>query len=83
MMFTTVFFTPFWRRHPDRERLIALTSGNEIARPLVRWTWLLIVWVFSVAMLPAVARAEGATITGAKLEASEDGYQVCVLFYLT
>ena len=27
-------------------------------------------------MLPAVARAEGATITGAKLEASEDGYQV-------
>ena len=76
MMFTTVFSTPFWRRHPDRERLIALTSGNEIARPPVRWTWLLIVWVFSVAMLPAVARAEGATITGAKLEASEDGYQV-------
>ena len=42
----------------------------------MRWTWLLIVWIFSFAMLPAVARAEGATITGAKLEASEDGYQV-------
>jgi hypothetical protein len=36
----------------------------------------LLLILFSMAMLPAAARAEGATITNAKLEASEEGFQI-------
>lgn len=37
---------------------------------------MLIVCFLIVTVAPATARAEGATITSAKLEASEDGYQI-------
>ena len=55
-------------------RLIAPRLG--IAPSLMRWRRLLIVLFVCTTVVPATARAEGATITSAKLEASEDGYQV-------
>ena len=74
MMFTTVFSTPFWRKRHKAVRLIALPSGN--ARPRLRWTMALIAAIVSAALLASRAHAEGATIESAKLEASDDGYQV-------
>ena len=79
MMFTTVFSTPFWRRRPNAAWFIAvwlnvLQPGT--ATPPRRWTWLLAICIANIAMAPGSARAEGATITSARLEASEDGYQV-------
>ena len=78
MMFTTVFSTPFWRKRPKAVRLIVLRFVPEIgvSRPSNRWTWIFVVILFISTILPATARAEGATIISAKLEASEDGYQV-------
>jgi hypothetical protein len=40
------------------------------------WATLLALCLFAAALSPSIARAEGATITNAKLEASEDGYQI-------
>ncbi len=57
-------------------RLIALPSGAEISRLFLRLACLLIVAVLTVTVFSTAARAEGAIITGAKLEASEDGYQI-------
>lgn len=76
MMFTTVFFTPFWRRLPDRFRVIALPWGTQISRLFLRLPGLLIVSALTFTAMSTAAHAEGATITGAKLEASEDGYQI-------
>ena len=74
MMFTTVFTTRFWRRRPNAVPLIALRFG--IVRPPGHWMWLLAICVLAAVVAPTSARAEGATITAAKLDASEDGYQV-------
>ncbi len=57
-------------------RLIALPSGAEISRLFLRLACLLIVAVLTVTVFSTAACAEGAIITGAKLEASEDGYQI-------
>ena len=76
MMFTTVFFTPFWRRLPDRVHLIALPWGTRISRLFLRLLCVLIVSALVSTAMSTAAHAEGATITGAKLEASEDGYQI-------
>ena len=73
-MFTTVFSTRFWRRRPNAVRLIALHL--RIARRPNSWAWLAAICVVAAVLAPMAARAEGATITAAKLEASEDGYQV-------
>ena len=56
--------------------LIGLRSGYSL--PCSRWTWPLIVCLCIAALQPSSARADpnGATITPAKLEATEDGYQV-------
>ena len=56
--------------------LIVLRSG--CALPCSRWAWPVIVCFCIALLLPSTARAEasGATITTAKLEATEDGYQV-------
>lgn len=75
MTFTTVSTTRCWRKRPDVRRLIALRS--VIARQFVRSAWLLVFCSTVVALAPATARAEGgATITSARLDASEDGYQL-------
>ncbi len=42
----------------------------------MQWACVPILSVFCCTLLPTTAYAEGATITGAKLEAFEDGYQV-------
>lgn len=55
-------------------RLIEFRVG--IAPLRNRWRWLLIGCFCGTTLLPSTARAEGATITSAKLEASEDGYQI-------
>ena len=74
MMFTTDFSTHFWRRLPSRVQLNAHRSG--IGRSSTRWTWLLAGCVLNAVVVSANVRAEGATIVSAKLEASEDGYQI-------
>ena len=57
-------------------QLTALRLGNSF--PLSRWTWSVIVWICLTPLVPASARAEttGATISSARLEATEEGYQV-------
>ena len=57
-------------------QLTQLRSGYSL--PCSRWTWPLIACVCVAVVLPRSACAEGggAAITGAKLEATEDGYQV-------
>ena len=79
MMFTTVFSTLFWRRRPNAARFIAVRLNvlqPRTVTPPRRWTWLLAICIANIAMAPGPARAEGATITSASLEASEDGFQV-------
>jgi hypothetical protein len=79
MMFTTVFSTRSWRKRHNAARFDAMrmsAAGGAIAQSRRQLTWLLTGCCFCVAVMAATAHAEGATISGAKLEASEDGYQV-------
>ena len=57
-------------------RLIALFSGTDLPRQFCRPVCILLASVLSVAVMSTAVHAEGATVTGAKLEASEDGYQI-------
>ena len=79
MMFTTVFSTRFWRKRPKAVLLVAvrLTALRlAIARQRLQLNHLLIGCFLGITLLPVVVHAEGATISSAKLEASEDGYQI-------
>jgi hypothetical protein len=74
MTFTTASITLSWRKRLKVVRLFPFRSG--ITRVYGGLHWLLALALFAVAMSPLVAHAEGATITDAKLEATEDGYQI-------
>ena len=53
-------------------------SRSGYSLPCSRWTWALIACICIATLLPTLTRAEsgGATISSAKLEATEDGYQI-------
>ena len=74
MTFTTASSTRFWRKRLKAARLISFQFGMK--RPSAVCGWLLALCLFGTAMSPSTASAEGATITNANLEASEDGYQI-------
>ena len=79
MMFTTVFSTRFWRKRPKAVLFIAVrlaALGLAAARRRLQLNHLLIGCFLGIASLPVIVHAEGATISSAKLEASEDGYQI-------
>ncbi|MEO8385392.1 MAG: DUF4390 domain-containing protein, partial [Betaproteobacteria bacterium] len=82
MMCMTVFSTRFWRKRPNAMASLdarfdhaRLEGSYAVMRSLfIRLMWLSVALSASLASMSALA--EGATISNAKLEASEEGYQV-------
>ena len=75
-MFTTDFSTRFWRKRLKAVRFNAVPSVALQIWTRKCWASLLLACFFGAAFAPSSAHAEGATITSAKLESSEDGYQI-------
>ena len=71
MMFTTVSITRFWRRRVNHRMPVA-----------GRCRCALLVLLAMLALLPAIARAQSAAVNNAKLELTEDGYQLSADFEL-
>ena len=71
MMFTTVSITRFWRRRVNHRMPVAW-----------RCRCALLVLLAMLALLPAIARAQSAAVNNAKLELTEDGYQLSADFEL-